>query len=465
VEGALAKEKVLEMNMFIFENANIVTSRGVFLADMMVGEGKILAIGSGKFWTTPAQRVDLGGKLLLAGAVDAHCHVKLDTGAYETVDDWRVGSREAALGGITTLIDFTASREGEALLDSHAARKAEAAESIVDYQFHVTIINDAPQTLEQMGELASHGCSSIKLYTTYRPLYYCDDRELYRVLKRAAQCGLLALVHCENDAMVSEQTAELVNSGRTKFAYHPHARPVNAELEAAHRVLKLAEETGASVVIAHNSCGETPYLVQDARRRGVAAYCETAPQYLWIDESCYESDESWRYILQPPLRPKAEVERLRCALNEGLIDILITDHCAYSKAQKLASPHFNQTPGGLPGLQTFLQTSAALPGMTWPKLTRLVSENPAKIYGLWPQKGSIQVGADADFVVISDQNVEIREEKLYDVAGYSPFHRMLGRGRIEAVYRRGECLVEDGKLREAKSLGAYVHAQSGKNYG
>lgn len=434
----------------------------MYPADVLVGDGKFLAIGEASQWNcAQAECIDLCQRLLLPGCIDAHCHIQLDTGSFATPDNWLLGSQEAALGGITTVIDFVSPLPQQSLSEALRERQEQAAQSIVDYQFHMTIMGDPELRLAQMPELPALGCSSLKLYTTYRPTYYNDDVAIVRILKQAAKLGLVSLVHCENDAIVSDAGTALKQDQQTALRFHPLSRPECAELEAVARILRLAQHAQACVVIAHNSCAQTPALVMEAKRQGVHAYCESAPQYLYLDDSRYHNpQDAWRYILQPPLRSRNNVDGLRACLKDKSIDMLITDHCAYSKAQKTQTAQFYTTPGGLPGLQTLLPLSAALPGVGWPELTKLLSEAPAKIYGLWPQKGCIQVGADADFIILRDETYTIDEHMLQGCAQYSPFHGLRARGVIDAVYKGGVCLVQEGALVQEAPRGSYLRAKT-----
>jgi len=233
-------------------------------------------------------------------------------------------------------------------------------------------------------------------------------------------------------------------------------RPAIAETEAAQRMIQLATYAKAKIVIAHNSCAETAQIVSAARRKGQCVYNETCPQYLYLrQEDNYTSDEPWRFILQPPLRTQSDNEGLQNAVLNGDISFLITDHCAYTRAQKIHDPQ--NSPGGLPGLETLLPLTAALPGITWPEVARLLAESPAKIYGLWPRKGALLPGFDADILLVKDEPYTLNENTLHGFAGYSPFHQKQARGKIIHVMRRGETLLENEKFTASPATGRFLH--------
>ncbi|MCD4739516.1 MAG: amidohydrolase family protein, partial [Anaerolineae bacterium] len=252
--------------------------------------------------------------------------------------------------------------------------------------------------------------------------------------------------------------------GQTGWRYHGASRPALAEQEAAARVLFLAQAAGAPVVIAHNSSARTSWLVAEARRRGQHAFCETAPQYLLLDNQCYAGTEPWRYILQPPLRTPAEKEGLWELVSAGEIDMLITDHCAYNLEQKTTHDDFTQTPGGLPGLETLLPLAAtygvSAGRITWNDLVRLLAANPAQIYNLWPHKGALLPGSDADLVLYDPQSTAIlTAADLHSSAGYTPYEGLPVKGHVVSTIRRGEIIVREGEFVGQAGAGKFIHRE------
>jgi dihydropyrimidinase len=442
------------MTTKLFINGCVISGKTALQADILVRDSKIAAIGNHLVSDlSDIEIIDCTGCIVMPGAIDAHCHIQLDTGIFATPDNWWIGSQEAARGGITTVIDFVGPQPDEDLRHALDFRLEQARDSIIDYTFHMTALDAKPQTLNAIAQCPSWGISSLKLYTTYRPNYYLDDAALLQILTQAAKSKLTTLIHCENDAIVTAETAK--HTHKELWRAYPDMRPAIAESEATERVIRLAEYTGARVVIAHNSCAKTAEAVAQARRRGVAVYNETCPQYLFLNgDDNRHSDEPWRYILQPPLRTLEDNAGLCQAVKSGDVDMIITDHCAYTRQQKENAP--TGTPGGLPGLETLLVLTAAIPDMTWCDVARVLAENPARIYGLWPQKGAILPGFDADIVVLKDESYTLDESQLQSFASYSPFHGKQARGRILRVFRRGEEIVREGKTLASKGSGHTV---------
>ncbi|MDX9721719.1 MAG: dihydropyrimidinase [Myxococcota bacterium] len=451
-----------DQHFILIRNGQLVSQDAVFESDLLLCGQRIEALGRNLTAPEGAETIDATGLLVLPGLIDAHVHIALDTGAYRTADDAYQGSEAAAFGGITTVIDFATQGKGQSLRDAVLTRRQEFTDMVVDYALHVMLTDVGEGREDILAELIDEGAPSIKLYTTYRPAYYADDRSLYRLLRAAGRLGITTLVHAENDGMVSHHLDALGAAGHTTWHDFPLSRPGAAEVEAAHRVLTMARECNAPVVIAHNSMGATMGLVAAARREGQKAYCETGPQYLLLDASRYAGPEAWRYILQPPLRQASEARELWSYVERGACDLLITDHCDYSRAQKLAANNdFRQTPGGLPGLMTLLPsmvTHGVKRGrLDWPQLVRMMASRPAQVYGLWGQKGALLPGFDADVVLFDPaRSWTLEQDQLRGAAGYSPFEGMRFEGAVFAVLRRGQFVVWKDKFVGPRGSGRYL---------
>ena len=437
----------------VLKNGTVVVGGVLCRTDVVIENGKISGLSTAQ---DADETIDCTGHIVMPGVVDAHCHIKLDTGVFQTPDDWRAGSKEAAMGGITSVIDFVGPMPGESLKHALDQRLLEAKDSAVDYTFHMTALDARPETLREIEACRSWGLTSLKLYTTYRPNYYLDDASILEILKVASRCGLVTLIHCENDAIVTEEGQR--HADEDVWRSYPERRPAIAEEEAAARMVALARYAGAKIVVAHNSSSETARYVGKARREGMEVYNETAPQYLFLNDGNNHHDrEAWRYILQPPLRSASHNAALCRALLEGDVSFVITDHCAYTRDQKIHGMA-GGTPGGLPGLETLLPLTASVPGMTWPDVARLLCENPCRVYGLWGKKGALLPGFDADVVVLKDACYTVDERKLCGFAGYSPFDGHAARGQVVHVLRRGEKIVSEGVFCEgAWTRGAFIH--------
>ena len=413
--------------------------------------------------------IDATGCIVLPGLVDPHTHIVLDTGIYKTPDDWAVGTRTAACGGVTTVIDFATQFAGQDMHRALAARQAEVGGlAQIDYGLHMmlTTLPGTDAELEAwMTDLLAAGINSIKVYTTYRPNYYQDDDALLRVFRAAAAHDVLVMIHCENDALVSAARERLVHAGKTALAYHGQARPALAEVEAANRALFLASRAGEpQVYIVHCSASGTVAQVALAAANGQRAIAETTVQYLTLDESVYTGERPETGIMQPPLREGDEKILLWKQVADGIISTIGTDHCDYTISQKREHTEFTKTPGGIPGLETLLPLLAtegvAAGRISWSRLVEVCCANPARIFGLG-DKGRLEPGADAD-VVIYDPRVEgtIQAEKLHNLAGYTPYEGRRVQGAVRDVFSRGRQLVREGEFIPAPGWGRFVAAGS-----
>jgi dihydropyrimidinase len=418
------------------------------------------------------------------GVVDPHTHIQLDTGIFQTADNWEIGTRTAAFGGVTTVIDFATQFQGMTFPEALDARLKECEPALIDYGLHM-MVTDLPRDPDEarrwLEALRDLGVPSIKLYTTYRPNYYADDAELLHTF-RAMPKDMIAMVHCENDAIVTDATKRLVEAGQTGWAYHGQARPPEAEIEAIQRVIHLANDVAhVPIYIVHCS---TLTSVMRAHPRHVNAragrtfFCETCPQYFVLDDSRYAGPNAERFILQPPLRPAIN-HHIHINYEWEELSVISTDHCDYTLAQKQEFKEFTKTPGGLPGLETsfalaytygvhlaqqedmrFENTSPTAPPIPLPELAQLMSTNAARIFGLYPQKGAILPGSDADLLIYDPEpEVVIRAEDQHTIGGYTPYEGMTVKGRVRTVLSRGEVLIEDGQLRGDPGRGRFLHGK------
>ena len=442
----------------LVKGGTLVMPEGTLEADLLAQGERIKMIGRGLPVVDDTLVIDAAGCYVLPGVIDAHTHIGLDTGIYKTPDDWFVGSRAAACGGVTTVVDFATQFPGQSLREAVEARLEEARDGVIDYAFHVMVTDVEGASLRDLLDL---GTPSVKLYTTYRPNYYADDDTILRLMEACADLGLLPLVHCENDALVTARTQALAAAGETGWHYHGRSRPALAEQEAVRRVLFLAEAAGCPVHIVHCSTARSVALVAEARDNGQEVTCETCPQYLLLDNTVYERPEPWRYILQPPLRDSEEPELLWALVEAGMVDLIATDHCDYTVEQKTAQDDFTQTPGGLPGVETLLplmMTCGVSEGnLTLPQLAVLLSTNPARVWGLWPRKGALLPGSDADLVIYDPvPEGAVAAENLHQLAGYTPYEGMRVQGRVKATISRGQSVYREGKFVGRKGRGKFV---------
>lgn len=454
----------------IVQGGRVVTPVDMIEADILI-EGERIAgiVAPGAEIWTGARVVDAGGCYVFPGVVDPHTHIQLDTGIYRTADNWEIGTRTAAFGGVTTVIDFATQFPGMTFPDALDARLTECTPALIDYGLHM-MVTDLPHELAEarrwLEELRDLGVPSIKLYTTYRPNYYADDATVLHTF-RAMPDDMLAMFHCENDSMVTDATERLMSSGNTSWAYHGQARPPEAEIEAIRRVMYLAKIAGKSVYIVHCSTAESIRQVSKAQESGCCppVYCETCPQYFWLDDSRYSGPNAQHFILQPPLRPKEHLVEL--LQTWPMLSAVSTDHCDYTLAQKNEFTEFTKTPGGLPGLETsfsltytyavHLAREHQLDPLPLSELARLMSTDPARLFGLYPRKGVLQPGSDADLLIYDPEpDVTIRASDQHTITRYTPYEGIKVKGQVRTVLSRGDVLVEDGELHGEPGRGQFL---------
>ncbi|MDO5147177.1 MAG: dihydropyrimidinase [Eubacteriales bacterium] len=447
----------------LLKGGKIVSGEKVQVADVLVQGEKILAVGE-NLTDSDADIVDVSGKYLFPGFIDAHTHMALEVCNTITADKFDTGTKAELAGGTTCIVDFATQYEGESFAQAmdNWHRKADG-ESSCDYAFHMAISQWDEERWEEIEKLAKEEVSSFKLYMTYDNRV--DDETMYHILRRLKEVGAIAGVHCENHGIISARLKEQLvdKGGREDVSAYPGTRPEEAEAEAVSRLLKIAKCVDTPVIVVHLSTAAAYREVLKAREEGQTVYIETCPQYLVMDESRYSlpSDEARLYMCAPPLRRKENQKTLWEGLSEGKIDTVATDHCSFTPEQKEAgASDFAKTPGGMPGAQDrpalLWQFGVNSKKITPEQMCGYLSENPAKLYHLYPRKGVIAPGSDADIVVWNpDANWTIRADQSYSAAGYSPMEGTEINGRAEKVYLRGRLAAENGQILEEK-LGVYI---------
>jgi dihydropyrimidinase len=451
----------MAMPRTIVKGGTVVSAKEVVAADVVIEAGKIVEAAPGAAVGPQDAVIDAAGLLVLPGIIDAHTHIQLDTGIYKTADNWSVGSRTAAAGGVTTVIDFATQFPGQTFDEAVDNRLAEAQPAIIDYALHCMITEFPVGAEASLQTLIDRGLPSLKIYTTYRPNYYMDDATLLRLMDESVRIGGLVIVHAENDAIVSESTGRLVQTGQTGWRFHAQARPALAEQEAVNRILFLAEAANAPVYIVHCTTGRSIEMVAAAAWKGRPAWCETCPQYLLLDDRVYAGDHPEHYILQPPIRPEGEPEKVWKMVESGAVSVISTDSCDYTIEQKQEFAEFTRTPGGLPGIETLLPlvytygVDAGRIELT--DLCRMLAENPARLFGLAPRKGFLKPGSDAD-IVLYDPKPEkvVRHESQHYLSGYSPYEGMRIKGEVKLTISRGEVVYQNGQITGRAGRGQFV---------
>jgi dihydropyrimidinase len=439
----------------LIKNGTIVTATDTYAADVWIEGATIAAIAKGGFAGGTADVViDATGKYVMPGGIDAHTHLDMPFGGTTSSDDFETGTRAAAYGGTTTIVDFAIQAKGEALrkgLDTWHG-KAEG-KSAIDYGFHMitTDVNDA--TVEEMGSLVSDGVTSFKLFMAYPGVLMTDDGQIFRAMQRARDLGALICMHAENGLAIDVLVRQAVEKGHTAPKYHSLSRPQVAEAEGTHRAIALAEMAGAPVYIVHLSASRALEKVVEARDRGIPAYAETCPQYLFcsFDDLAREGFEGAKYVCTPPLRPREMQDDLWRGLRTNDLQVVSTDHCPFCmKGQKeLGRDDFTKIPNGMPGIETrlyLLWDGGVRAGrISMNRFVEITSTAPAKLFGLFGKKGTVAVGADADLLVWDGDKEHVLSEKtLHMRVDYSPFEGQVVKGAPTHVLSRGKVVVEGG---------------------
>lgn len=436
----------------LIRGGTVVTQRGTGRQDILIEGEKIVSMGE-NLSTLGVEVVDAKGLLVLPGMIDAHTHMDLPVCNTVTADNFETGTQAALLGGTTCLVDFATQEKGETLAQGlrNWHEKADGKSSC-DYGFHMAISEWRPDVRAELPDLFREGITSFKVYLTYAN--QVNDRELYEILTALKALGGLVGVHCENSGIIEARSALLKAQGMNGPAGHPLSRPDDAEAEAIHRLLVIAGLVGVPVIVVHLSTRKGLEEIRQARARGQKVYVESCPQYLLLEHSRYlEPDFAGaRYICSPPLRQETDQFALWEALAKGEIDTISTDHCSFTLRQKEAGRgDFSKIPGGMPGVEerlSLLYTYGVVQGrLSLPQLVTHLAANPAKLYGMYPRKGVLQVGSDADIVLWDpDTRWTMTAETQHNAAGYTPYEGWRMQGKVQAVYLRGQKVVEEGKL-------------------
>lgn len=435
----------------------VVSGSGSYPADVLIDGEIVAAVGNPEEMKRLADGDtlvhDVSGCLLYPGFIDAHTHFDLHVAGTVTADDFRTGTRAAIRGGTTTIVDFGTQYQGESLAQGLQNWHSKADGSCsCDYSFHMSISDWNPSVSREIDDMMAEGITSFKLYMTYDT--QVDDQTIFQILRRLKEAGGITGVHCENSGMIAALQAEAKAEGLMGVPSHPATRPAAAEAEAIDRLLRLAEVVDIPVIVVHLTCKEGYDVIMEARRRGQKVYAETCPQYLLMDDSLYERPgmEAAKYVCAPPLRKAEDQECLWKALAAGDIQTVSTDHCSFTTAQKdLGKEDFTKIPGGMPGVETrgtLLYTYGVDAGrITREKMCRLLCENPAKLYGMYPRKGVIAPGSDADIVVLKTgvEDVITAADQVQNV-DYAPFEGTKVTARVEDVFLRGSHVVREQQV-------------------
>lgn len=435
-------------------------------ADVWVRQERIVAVV--ETGTVPPgsdhRTIDATGRLVLPGGVDAHCHVGYTSGEYTSRDGYRECTIAAVHGGTTTIVDFAIPSPGEVPLEVARRQRALAGDGVCDSALHASVVEWDDTTEDQLRTLVDEGIVTVKMFTTYRDETMASADTIMRTMRALRDLGGMAVVHCEDNSIIEEDQRRSALRDEIDAAHMAGTRSELAETAAVAEVIALAEAIDAPVYFVHQSTPAAVGLSADARRRGVKVYTEAVAHHLVLDDSRYAGDDPERWVCCPPLRPADRVEGLGSLLARGEVTTVSSDHCCYDLEQKEAHTHdVRSMPNGLPGVETRLPAVFSRyvvdGGLDPRRFVELTATNPAKVNGLYPRKGALMPGSDAD-IAIWDPTATwtITAETLHQATDYTPYEGMEVTGLPETVLVRGTVVVQDGELVDGSSRGRHVRA-------
>jgi len=451
----------------LIKNGTVVTATDQYAGDVLVEDEKIALIGTSL--DDVARRadkvIDASGKYVLPGGIDVHTHLDMPFGGATSADDFETGTRAAAFGGTTSIVDFAIQYRGQTLHDAWEAwaKKADG-KAVIDYGFHMIITELTDQVEGEMDALVRQGITSFKLFMAYPGVFMLDDASIFKALLRTGTNGGTICMHAENGGVIDVLVQRALAAGKRAPKYHALTRPARAEAEATHRAIALAEIADVPIYIVHLSAAEALEMVTEARDRGLPAFAETCPQYLFLSYDNYEEPDfgGSKYVMSPPLRDKAKQDQLWRGLAFNDLQAIATDHCPFCmKEKRLGQDDFSKIPNGAPGIET--RMSLVYDGgvrtgrISLNRFVELTSTSPAKIFGLFPRKGTIAPGSDADIVVFDpNRTITLSANTLHMNVDYNPYEGRQVTGATDTVLSRGRLVIENGTFVGRAGAGSFL---------
>ncbi len=450
----------------IIANGTIATAVDTYNADIGISDGKISAIAASIPREQGKKTIDAKGKYVFPGGIDVHTHLDMPFGGTTSSDDFATGTRAALYGGTTTLIDFAIQSKGQSLRTAFDTWMTKAdGKAHCDYGFHC-IITDLPDAqIEEMGQMVREGVSTFKLFMAYPGVLMLDDGSIFKALRATAKNGGMVCMHAENGSAIDVIVQQALAEGKTAPKYHALTRPTTAEAEAVSRAIALAEMAGAPVYIVHLSCNDALEKVREARDRGLPVYAETCPQYLYLSLDNFDAPgfEGAKYVFTPPLREKWHQEKLWQGLKHDHLQVVSTDHCpfCYKEQKEMGKGDFTKIPNGGPGIEhrmSLVYSGGVATGrFSVNRFVELVSTTPAKLFGLYPRKGAIAVGSDADLVLFDPKRKHTISAKTHHMrVDYSMFEGITVTGMPDLVMSRGRVVVEGEQFHGKPGSGNFL---------
>lgn len=440
--------------------ATAVTPGGVLARDVGVRSGKIVQVAAPGTLEAAATTIDARGMLLLPGAIDAHTHLDAEMYNARTIDDFESGTIAAAAGGVTSIIDYAFQPEGGTLSDAIAKWHAKAdGRALIDYGFHVAILDPSPAAIAEIASIAERGVTSFKIFMMRG--FEARARDFMRAFRAVADAGAMLAIHAEDEHVIGYCTERLLGAGKFAVANFPASRPPLSEAAAVERGLAMASSANAPAYFVHLSTAGAMDAIRRARARGQAVLAETRPIYLYLTEERFLEPGGEKYVGFPPLRSERDREAVWEAIADGTIDVLATDHCSWDLAHKSAPDRFSRIPPGMANLETLVpmlySEGVVKRRLTLVRFADLIAANPARIFGLYPRKGAIAEGSDADLIVFDpNRQVVIRSTEMHSRADYDVFEGFEVTGWPRETISRGEVIAIDRKPTARAGRGLYL---------
>jgi dihydropyrimidinase len=458
----------------LIRNGRIITAVDNYIADILLDDGRITMIGENLIVGEDVTIVDARGMYVFPGGVDCHTHMENTFGDSTTCDTFESGTKSAAFGGTTTIIDFAFQNAGTSPLEAiHRAQATASAKASIDYGFHVIVTHVNDNVLADMKTAIRHeGVSSFKMFMAYPNSVMVDDAAIFQAMRMVGQHGGMIALHAENGTIIELLIKEALEQGHTSPRHHALTRPAIMEGEATHRGIKLAELAEAPVYFVHLSAKEALKHVVEARDLGIPVFAETCPHYLFFDESEYERDDFdvARYVMSPPLRSKESQQALWTALKTDDLQLISTDHCPFClkeghmgrvRQKPYGKDDFSKIPNGVPGVETRMTViydgGVRANKISLNRFVELTSTAPAKLFGLFPQKGTIAVGSDADIVIFDpDECHTISSHTQHSNCDFTLFEGKHVHGKVKKVFLRGEMIVDGERWLGRPGSGRFI---------
>ena len=452
----------------VIKNGTIVTASDKYKADLAIKDGKIVEIAT----SLNAENIyDASGKILIPGGIDVHTHLEMPFGGTFTSDDFQTGTKAAAIGGTTSIVDYATQAKDKSLHETIEIWKEKAKDkAVIDYGFHLMVTNLNEVTKKEIPEMIKEGFPSFKVLMVYDGMRL-DDRNLLEILQIAKDNKGLVCVHAENYHTINFLVNKLLKEGKTDPIYHAMSRPQKCEAEATNRAIKLAEMIDTSLYVVHVSNKEASDEIRKSRLAGFHTMGETCPQYLLLNDEYYKENnfDSAKFVMSPPLRNKENNALLWQAIRNDDLQVIATDHCPFFMRQKeLGRDNFTKIPNGSPGIEarvSLMHHFGVNEGnISLNKFVAITSTNPAKIFGMYPQKGTIAINSDADIVVFDqEKELTISVDMLHENIDYTIYEGIKIKGYPVATFSRGELIAENGEYVGSEARGKLIKRKHGEN--